>query len=69
MSTKLQGVSCYDKAQEDEPIFVIRGQDITGPETLRYWLSLNPQLSGKKRAEALECALQMEKWKIRKKAD
>ena len=69
MSTKRNGVPCYDKAGEDEPLFVLRGQDITSPATIRFWVEANPQLRAEVAAEALDCAIQMEKWPKRKWAD
>lgn len=37
MTTKEQGVECYDKADPGEPIFVLRAQDIVAPEIVREW--------------------------------
>lgn len=69
MATKNEGVPCYDKAAPDEPLFVIRAQDLTGPATIRHWLQLNPQLSSATYNAALEVALAMEKWPNRKMPD
>lgn len=38
MPTKQQGVSCYDKAELTEPLFVVRGQDYSGPATVGFWV-------------------------------
>lgn len=40
MATKREGVPCYDKAAEDEPLFVLRGQDQFAAETVEYWAHL-----------------------------
>lgn len=37
MSTKKTGVPCYDKAAEDEPLFVIRAQSKNAPEYVLMW--------------------------------
>jgi hypothetical protein len=37
MSTKKEGVGCYDKAAEDEPLFVIRAQDSFAPKYVELW--------------------------------
>ena len=36
MPTKQQGVSCYDKAEPTEPLFVVRGQDYSGPAVVDF---------------------------------
>lgn len=61
--------TCLQKAGDDEPIFVLRAQDITAPETIMYWLHLNPRLPDKKRKEAMELAQAMRDWPRRKVAD
>jgi hypothetical protein len=43
---------CLDKVGGDEPIFVLRAQDATMIRTIRFWLSINHQISPEKRAEA-----------------
>ena len=40
MSTKREGDSCYQKAAEDEPIFVLRAQDLLAPACVRTWAQL-----------------------------
>lgn len=37
MSTKREGVSCYDKADQDEPLFVVRAQSKNAPEYVELW--------------------------------
>lgn len=37
MATKRTGVSCYDKAEMDEPLFVLRAQDPLAAELVREW--------------------------------
>ena len=40
MSTKKQGVPCFDNAAPDEPIFVLRAQDRLAAATVRFWAQL-----------------------------
>lgn len=61
--------ACLIKAKDDEPIFVLRAQDMTSPTVIKMWLRLNPELSMDKYADAIECIQQMENWPKRKMAD
>jgi hypothetical protein len=66
MSTKETGVSCYDKAAADEPVFTLRAQDILAPEIVREW-AYRAQVAGTPDAkveEARKCADEMEQWQI-----
>ncbi len=64
MATKSQGVSCYDKADKDEPLFVIRAQDSLGPEVVMEWAhrALAAGVPIEKVAEARKVAEEMEEW-------
>jgi len=64
MATKLHGVSCYENAFLDEPLFVLRAHDELAPTIVRDWAKLAQQhgCNAEKLAEARECALQMEEW-------
>jgi len=68
MATKLDD-TCLEKASDDEPIFVLRAQDISSPHVIHFWLSLNPGIPEEKKREALRCASAMLKWPKKKKAD
>lgn len=64
MSTKREGDSCYNKAAMDEPLFVLRAQDILAPELVREWAHRakakgTPQT---KVDEALQLADRMVEW-------
>ncbi len=60
MATKREGVSCYDKAEPDEPLFVLRGQDISSASMVCEWIKQNIEnASDSKLKEALSCALKM----------
>lgn len=68
MSTKREGVACYDKAAMDEPLFVLRAQDNLAPLLVRMWAAM-ADLGGTKPeivAEARRCADQMEAWPYHK---
>lgn len=61
--------SLLAKVPDNEPIFVLRAQDITAPEIILEWIRLNPALSEARRREAFECAEQMRHWPKKKSAD
>lgn len=66
MATKEQGDTCYDRAAPDEPIFVLRAQDIIAPEIVREW-AFRAKKAGvpkEKVDEARRLADQMEDWQI-----
>jgi hypothetical protein len=58
--------SCINKAAADEPIFVLRAQDILAPEVVRRWarLARSRGTSEIKAAEAFALADQMEIWQV-----
>ena len=57
--------SCWNKARDDERVFVLLARDAAAPETLRFWASRRVEL-GKNQpgdpqiVEALDCADRME---------
>lgn len=67
MATKKENIdnskSCFNKAHDDEPIFVLKATDFTAPETVLGWITknINHQPEAKLR-EAFECALEMRRW-------
>lgn len=68
MATKREGVSCYDKAGMDEPLFVLRAQDKLAAGIVRQWADLAEQGGTKPEvvAEARQCADEMEAWPFHK---
>jgi hypothetical protein len=64
MATKKSGIPCYDKAGEDEPLFVLRATDITAPGVVKYWVASARRrgCSEEKLQEALKCAEEMARW-------
>jgi hypothetical protein len=43
---------CLQKVEDDEPIFVLRGQDALCVQTIRYWLAQANSLTPEHRSEA-----------------
>jgi hypothetical protein len=66
MATKREGISCYDKADDDEPLFVLRPTDILAPEIIREWAFRAKKLGSphEKVEEARRLADQVEDWQI-----
>lgn len=70
MATKRAGDSCYNKAEDDEPIFVLRATDKFAPQVIRYWTALvvqgaglpTPDNTAEKVNGAHECANAMDDW-------
>lgn len=57
------------KVADNEPIFVLRAQDVTAPDTIKFWLRQNPQITDDKWNEAATCAVAMRMWQNKRKAD
>ena len=65
-TTKREGVTSFEKAAEDEPVFVLRAQDMLAPEIVREW-AYRAQCEGAPIAkcdEARAIANDMEQWQI-----
>jgi len=55
--------SCLSKAEPDEPIFILRAKDALAPQAVRLWASMAFGAHEiEKVNEALELAVQMERW-------
>lgn len=66
MGTKRTGIGCYDKADADEPLFVLRSTDTLAPEIVREW-AYRAKVAGtpdEKVEEARRLADSMENWQI-----
>lgn len=63
-ATKQTGVPCYDKAADDEPLFVIRAADPAAADTVRDWAYRAQALGhrAEKIAGALKDADDIEVW-------
>jgi hypothetical protein len=63
--------TCYEKAKaKGEPTFTLRAQDMTAPQTILHWMSLNAEtLTHTKLASAGAIAAVMRDWPHRKRAD
>lgn len=63
--------SCLNKAGDDEPLFILRGQDIIAPGKVREWAG-TARASGvakNKVDEAMAIADAMDAWHTRKMPD
>lgn len=61
---------CLANAADDEPVFVLRGQDVSSPNVVMEWISLNINTAPpEKLREAFECVLEMQRYHNRKIAD
>lgn len=71
MATKRDGCPCYEKAAPDEPLFVLRAQDVLASRVVEFWadeaekIHVNP----KKIEEARDCARAMSEWPTSKTPD
>lgn len=60
---------CLQKANDDEPIFVLLARDLTAPETIAKWVALNIGIQPfEKLYSALKTAEQMMDWKVSQEA-
>lgn len=59
---------CFVKAEDDEPIFTLRGKDPLAGATVRHWVALRRQAALEKLGEAerieeaLQCAAAMDEY-------
>lgn len=67
----IQGKGCLGKAHPDEPVFILRDQDLLASELVRQWAHSDRRLgcSPEKVQEALDCAKAMSQWPNRKYPD
>lgn len=66
-----RGEGCLAKAKDDEPVFILRGQDCLASELVEIW-AIRAQTLGvpwNKVREAKELAAEMERWVPRKNPD
>jgi len=63
------GQGCLGKAEPEEPVFVLRGQDMLAPGAIRHWATQAMQagVSWAKIQEALDCAMAMDAYQIEHK--
>lgn len=60
---------CLAKADQAEPVFILRGQDQSASDVVRYWVAKNQQINSKKQRAAMQVSDAMVEWPKRKKAD
>ena len=62
--------STFNKASNDETLFILRAQDITAPLAILKWIEVNfLNCSEVKLMDAFNCALKMKEYPNRKQAD
>lgn len=54
--------SCLNKAEPDEPVFVLRAKDPLAAQTVRLWAAMAGDMHPEKVGDALHAAEQMEQW-------
>ena len=61
----------HNKIPEDEPVFLLRAQDVLAEEVIRYWAQLNEDQGGDPRltVAARSQAKKMAAWPKKKMAD
>jgi hypothetical protein len=66
-----KGEGCLGKAADDEPVFVLRAQDVHAAMLVRKWAKKTEASGGnpEKVKEARELAKAMDKWPKKKVAD
>lgn len=73
MATKAEELKtgCLSRVEDEEPIFILRAQDILAPRIIEHWVMLatNIGVNPEKCKEALALAEQMRKWPKRKLPD
>lgn len=67
---ELKTKGCFNKADDNEMLFVLRAQDYSAPRIVLHWISKNFETCpDEKLREAFECALAMKKHPNRKPAN
>jgi hypothetical protein len=70
MGTKNQPgkFDCYEKAEPDEPMFVLLGRDPCAPILIEFWVDLRKHMGEdqEKLAEAVDCAAHCYEWLAKK---
>ena len=61
----------FEKCADNEPIFILRGQDVLAPMVVEYWAELAAKLQVKppKILAAYQCAQAMREYETRKVPD
>ena len=61
--------STFNKAREEEELFILRGQDNSSPKVVLFWIAENLHCGDTKLREAFEIALRMNNSINRRAAD
>jgi hypothetical protein len=56
--------SCLNKAEPDEPLFILRAKDPVAAQTVRHWATMSDgNHEAEKIAQALKAADEMDRWR------
>lgn len=71
MSTKQEVLAALEKIPDDEPLFLVRGQDILSVQVVLQWIhsAMCAGVEGGKIQDAFLCAAAMAKWPSKKTPD
>jgi hypothetical protein len=70
MSQTKVNSAALQKAKDNEPIFVLRGQDKSSPKLILAWMAENfENLSNQRLQEAFDTLMAMKRWPNRKHPD
>lgn len=58
---------CFQRAEDDEPLFTLLARDATAPNLVELWADLRAERDGETEQvrEARECARQMREWRAK----
>jgi len=71
MATKREGCPCYDKAEDDEPIFTLLARDPLAADVVTFWIERAKEagVRPEKIAEAVRCRDAMHAYPNKKAVD
>jgi len=61
-------LSCYAKAEPDEPMFVLLGRDPTAPFVVTLWIAMRAAMNASDKEQlddAQACAVSMREWAVK----
>lgn len=54
MEAAARGEGCLGRAADDEPVFILRGQDATMPHMLEFWANAVEQMNDESNSKILD---------------
>ena len=69
--TIADAINYLEEMPKDEPVFILRGQDLLAPSAILYWCWLHEAHGGsaKKRTDAVLAAAELMRWERKKLPD